>query len=116
MMGQVIPPVPFQPQHQPDGGYINMGVRHPSSTGYPTGPPQSQHPRQLQQQQQQQTRHLDTDSLPNAIQVMEDNKRTRSGSFVTNLKGKVPPLVTTPYVTEDRGNAGPRFIRSSMYR
>ena len=30
--------------------------------------------------------------------------------------GLVPPLVTTPFVTRDQGNAGPRFIRSSMYR
>lgn len=124
MMGQVYPPsggappMPFQPQQQPGGGYDNMGVRYPSSPGYPPGPPQPQHPQQMhpQQQQQQQARRLDPDQMPSAIQVMEDDKRTRSGPFVTNLKGQVPPLVTTPYVTEDHGNAGPRFIRSSMYR
>ena len=103
---------PFQ--QQPGGGYDNMGGRYPSSPGYPPGPPQ---PPQLHPQQpQQQARRLDPDQMPSAIQVMEDDKRTRSGPFVTNLKGQVPPLVTTPYVTEDHGNAGPRFIRSSMYR
>jgi len=131
MMGQVYPPAggagqfapgvpaampPFQSQQQqqPSSGYDSMGVRYPSSPGYPPGPPQ---PPQLHpQQQQQQARRLDPDQMPSAIQVMEDDKRTRSGPFVTNLKGQVPPLVTTPYVTEDHGNAGPRYIRSSMYR
>ena len=47
---------------------------------------------------------------------MEDDKRVRSGPFPTSAKGLVPPLVTTNYVTQDQGNAGPRFIRSSMYR
>lgn len=46
---------------------------------------------------------------------MEDDKRTRSGPFATGQKGLVPPLVTTPFITQDQGNAGPRFIRSSMY-
>jgi protein transport protein SEC24 len=27
----------------------------------------------------------------------------------------VPPLVTTKFVTQDQGNTGPRFLRSSMY-
>lgn len=39
----------------------------------------------------------------------------RGGVFVTNQKGQVPPLVTTKFVTQDQGNASPRYIRSTMY-
>lgn len=39
----------------------------------------------------------------------------RSGVFVTNQKGLVPPLVTTDFVVQDQGNASPRYIRSTMY-
>lgn len=34
---------------------------------------------------------------------------------MTNQAGLVPPLVTTKYVTQDQGQTGPRFLRSSMY-
>lgn len=94
-----------------------MGSRYPASPSYPSGmagpiPGPSAQPMPSQQQ----ARRLDPDQMPSAIQVMEDDKRTRSGPFATNQKGLVPPLVTTPYITQDQGNAGPRFIRSSMYR
>ena len=46
---------------------------------------------------------------------MSENQRATSGTFVTNQPGLVPPLVTTEYITQDQGNSGPRFIRSSMY-
>lgn len=49
------------------------------------------------------------------MQVMEDDMKTRSGVFYTNVKGLVPPLVTTDFVVQDQGNASPRFIRSTMY-
>lgn len=106
-------PMPFQQQP----GFDSMGSRYPTSPSYPPGmagpiPGPSAQPMPSQQQ----ARRLDPDQMPSAIQVMEDDKRTRSGPFATNQKGLVPPLVTTPYVTQDQGNAGPRFIRSSMYR
>lgn len=44
-----------------------------------------------------------------------DDQKTRSGIFYTNQKGLVPPLVSTNFITQDQGNAGPRFIRSTMY-
>ena len=65
--------------------------------------------------QPQQARRLDPDQMPSPIQVMQDDQRTRSGVFVTNQKGLVPPLVTTKFVTHDQGNASPRYIRSTMY-
>jgi len=46
---------------------------------------------------------------------MQDDQRNRSGVFYTNQKGLAPPLVTTNFITQDQGNASPRYIRSSMY-
>ncbi|XP_043483184.1 protein transport protein Sec24C-like [Leptopilina heterotoma] len=66
-------------------------------------------------QQQQQARRLDPDHMPSPIQVIQDDRNTRSGSFITNQKGLVPPLVTTNFTVQDQGNASPRFVRSTMY-
>lgn len=46
---------------------------------------------------------------------MAENQHSSSGIFVTNQPGLLPPLVTTKYITQDQGNTGPRFMRSSMY-
>lgn len=46
---------------------------------------------------------------------MQDDQNTRGGVFVTNQRGLVPPLVTTNFITQDQGNASPRYIRSTMY-
>merc|ERR1719225_2032824 len=65
---------------------------------------------------QPQRKALDPDSMPNPIQVMADDKAVHNtGEFITNEKGKVPPLVTTPFLTRDQGNSGPRMMRSTMY-
>lgn len=53
--------------------------------------------------------------MPSPIQVIEDDRRNRSGPFQANQKGLVPPLVTTQFTTQDQGYANPRFLRSSMY-
>lgn len=111
------PPMPFQQQQQQQPGFDNMGSRYPASPSYPPGmggpiPGPNAQPMPPQQQ----ARRLDPDQMPSAIQVMEDDRRTRSGPFATNQKGLVPPLVTTSYITQDQGNAGPRFVRSTMYR
>merc|ERR1719154_707631 len=78
---------------------------YPGAGGYPGGG-----------MQQPRKQGLDPDSMPNPIQVMADDKTNHpTGEFVTNEKGKVPPLVTTPFLTQDQGNAGPRFMRATMY-
>merc|ERR1719435_551679 len=65
---------------------------------------------------QPQRKALDPDSMPNPIQVMADDKAAHNtGEFITNEKGKVPPLVTTPFLTRDQGNSGPRLMRATMY-
>lgn len=46
---------------------------------------------------------------------MAENQRAMTGPFVTSQPGLVPPLVTTKSITQDQGNSGPRFIRSTMY-
>ncbi|CAO1356003.1 unnamed protein product [Diamesa hyperborea] len=60
-------------------------------------------------------RRLDPDQMPNPIQVMAENQRTAGGAFSTAPVGQVPPLVTTKFITQDQGNSGPRFMRSTMY-
>lgn len=56
-------------------------------------------------------RRLDPDQMPNPIQVMVENQRNCSGTFVTNQPGLVPPLVTTKFITQEEGNSNPRYLR-----
>lgn len=37
------------------------------------------------------------------IQVIQDDRNNRSGTFSTAGKGMVPPLVTTQFITSDQG-------------
>lgn len=53
--------------------------------------------------------------MPSPLQVIEEDRRARSGEFNTGPRGALPPLVTTKFVVRDGGNASPRFIRSTMY-
>merc|ERR1740131_681433 len=65
---------------------------------------------------QPQRKALDPDSMPNPIQVMADDKAAHNtGEFITNEKGKVPPLVTTPFLTQDQGHCAPSMMRATMY-
>uniref|UniRef100_A0A8D0C813 SEC24 homolog D, COPII coat complex component n=1 Tax=Scleropages formosus TaxID=113540 RepID=A0A8D0C813_SCLFO len=53
---------------------------------------------------------------PLQTQVIEDDQTKRGGQvYATNLRGQVPPLVTTDFVVQDQGNASPRFIRCTTY-
>merc|ERR1719410_1831793 len=92
-MGSGMPPQPgMGPGGYPGGGYPGGGMQQPQKKG------------------------LDPDSMPNPIQVMADDRAAHpSGLFVTNEKGKMPPLVTTNFMTMDQGNSGPRLMRSTMY-
>lgn len=36
---------------------------------------------------------------------MADDQQNRGGIFVTNEKGLVPPLVTTDFIVDDKGNS-----------
>jgi len=86
-------------------GGPGMGGPGMGGPGYPGG-----------MQQGQQRQGLNPDNMPNPIQVMKEDRTSHGGAeFCTNEKGKVPPLVTTPFLTRDQGNAGPRLIRSTMY-
>ncbi|CAH1990450.1 unnamed protein product [Acanthoscelides obtectus] len=112
---------PPGPGYPPMPGQGPMGGQQgpPGPMGGPQGPMGGYPPQQggymQQQQQQQQARRLDPDQMPSPIQVTQDDQQTRSGVFVTNQTGLVPPLVTTNFVVQDQGNASPRFIRSTMY-
>ena len=87
------PPQP-QPPQQPGAGfdYNGMSSRYQATPGYQPSPGYSQPgggmPGQPPlSQPQQQARRLDPDQMPSAIQVMEEDKRTRSCDFATNAKG-----------------------------
>uniref|UniRef100_A0A914Z9F9 Protein transport protein Sec24C n=1 Tax=Panagrolaimus superbus TaxID=310955 RepID=A0A914Z9F9_9BILA len=59
---------------------------------------------------------LDPNSLPSAIQVIEDDRQTRTGVFPTGYPtAEHPPLVSTDFVANDYGNSNPKFMRSSFY-
>ncbi|XP_076459281.1 protein transport protein Sec24C-like [Babylonia areolata] len=93
------PPAPgSQPGFAPQPGYPMSQPRAPGPAAQP-----------------QQPRRLDPEHMPSPIQVIEDDRRNRSGPFQANQKGLVPPLVTTQFVTQDQGYANPSFMRSTMY-
>ncbi|GBP12210.1 Protein transport protein Sec24C [Eumeta japonica] len=109
------PPLPNQPgfhqNYQPQQGQY-PGAQPPFPAQQPNYPGQ-QYPGY--QQPQQAMKRLDPDQMPTPIQVMSDDQQSRGGIFVTNERGLVPPLVTTDFIVDDKGNASPRYIRSSMY-
>lgn len=44
--------------------------------------------------------------LINQIQVIENDKASRGGqTYATNIRGQVPPLVTTDCIIQDQGNS-----------
>ncbi|XP_071455652.1 protein transport protein Sec24C [Hetaerina americana] len=102
-----------QPQLGPQQPGMHSGGQMPPMPHGSMGmQPRPMHP---VQQPQQQARRLDPDHMPSPIQVMQEDQRIHTGIFYTDQKGQVPPLVTTKFVTQDQGNASPRFIRATMY-
>ncbi|KAL7043785.1 hypothetical protein ACKWTF_001663 [Chironomus riparius] len=105
------PGMPAQPPFQSPGANRNinqppqMGYQQQQQPGYPTSPMQAAAPQ----------KRLDPDQMPNPIQVMAENQRACGGVFSTLQIGQVPPLVTTQFISQDQGNSGPRFMRSTMY-
>ncbi|XP_050101018.1 protein transport protein Sec24C isoform X1 [Anopheles aquasalis] len=99
-----MPPMPQQHQHQ----------QHQQPHGYPPAPGGGHYPG-VGAPSPPQAKRLDPESMPNPIQLMAENQESCGGIFATNTPGHVPPLVATRFVTQDQGNAGPRFVRSSMY-
>ncbi|MEE6461698.1 hypothetical protein FKM82_001378 [Ascaphus truei] len=90
----------------------NYGAQLPGSPmsypgSFPGSQPQMSGPPQ---------KKLDPDSIPSPIQVIDNDKISRAGQvYTTNVRGQVPPLITTECVIQDQGNASPRFIRCTTY-
>uniref|UniRef100_A0A672J719 SEC24 homolog D, COPII coat complex component n=1 Tax=Salarias fasciatus TaxID=181472 RepID=A0A672J719_SALFA len=100
------PGYPQQPGNCSFGGQLagpqpGMPGAFPGAPGAMAGPPQKK---------------LDPDSIPSPIQVIQDDQVKQGGQvFSTNIRGQVPPLVTTDFTAQDQGNASPRFIRCTTY-
>ncbi|XP_022110679.1 protein transport protein Sec24C-like isoform X2 [Acanthaster planci] len=93
-------------------GRVQPGMGPPGMTQPGMGPPGMGQPGMAQPPQ----KRLDPDQMPSVIQVIEDDKRNRGNQqFITNVRGQVPPLVTTDFQVVDQGNCSPRFMRSTMY-
>ncbi|KAH0615945.1 hypothetical protein JD844_026615 [Phrynosoma platyrhinos] len=107
---QQLPSEPLGPGFPPQ--YGNYGPPMPGAQlSYPGGLPSG--PTQLAGPQQ---RKLDPDSIPSPIQVIENDKVSRRDQiYATNIRGQVPPLVTTDCVIQDQGNASPRYLRCTTY-
>ncbi|XP_062305714.1 protein transport protein Sec24D [Osmerus eperlanus] len=97
---------PGYPQQGQFGG--QMPGPQPGFPGaFPSGPAPMAAPPQ---------KKLDPDSIPSTTQVIEDDQAKRGGQlYTTNVRGQVPPLVTTNFTVQDQGNASPRFMRCTTY-
>ncbi|KAK9524686.1 hypothetical protein VZT92_017057 [Zoarces viviparus] len=98
---------PGYPQQAGQFGGLMTGPQPGMPGGFPgapgglAGPPQKK---------------LDPDSIPSITQVIEDDQVKRGGQvYSTNVRGQVPPLVTTDFTVQDQGNASPRFMRCTTY-
>ncbi|XP_063716362.1 protein transport protein Sec24C-like isoform X3 [Symsagittifera roscoffensis] len=100
------PPMPNQMNNMAPSGGMEHSMTQPHS---PPGPPQ----------QPQQRNRLDPDMMPSPINVLADDQRARGDeTFETGSRmqpGGVPPLCTTKFVSADRGNCRPQFLRSTLY-
>ncbi|XP_069834551.1 protein transport protein Sec24D [Dendropsophus ebraccatus] len=109
---------PFQPQMPGQPSSFGYPPQNQNSFG-PPGPPMP-YPGAMPGSQQQMSgppqKKLDPDSIPSPIQVIDNDKISRAGQvYTTNVRGQVPPLVTTDCTIQDQGNATPRYIRCTTY-
>ncbi|KAM9835406.1 protein transport protein Sec24D isoform X2 [Syngnathus typhle] len=103
------PPGPAGPPGYPQQGGPFMG-------GHMAGPQPGGFPGGLGPQPGPPQKKLDLDSIPSTTQVIEDDQARHGGQvFSTNVRGQVPPLVTTNFTVQDQGHASPRFIRCTTY-
>ncbi|XP_037116537.1 protein transport protein Sec24D [Syngnathus acus] len=103
------PPGPAGPPGYPQQGGPFMG-------GHMAGPQPGGFPGGLGPQPGPPQKKLDLDSIPSTTQVIEDDQARHGGQvFSTNIRGQVPPLVTTNFTVQDQGHASPRFIRCTTY-
>ncbi|KFP52396.1 Protein transport protein Sec24D, partial [Cathartes aura] len=101
------PPGPGYHPPQANYGPQMAGSQLSYPGAFPGGPAQLPGPQQ---------KKLDPDSIPSPIQVIENDKASRGGQiYATNIRGQVPPLVTTDCVIQDQGHASPRYIRCTTY-
>ncbi|XP_060102849.1 protein transport protein Sec24D [Heteronotia binoei] len=107
---QQLPNQPSGPGFPPQYGNFAppmAGAQFSYPSGLPSGPAQLAGPQQ---------KKLDPDSIPSPIQVIENDKVSRGGQiYATNIRGQVPPLVTTDCVIQDQGHASPCYIRCTAY-
>ncbi|KAG9480264.1 hypothetical protein GDO78_011982 [Eleutherodactylus coqui] len=109
---------PFQSQMP--GQPPNFGYPPQNSCGAQLPGPPMPYPGAFPGSQQQMSgppqKKLDPDSIPSPIQVIDNDKVSRGGQvYTTNVRGQVPPLVTTEFTVQDQGNASPRYIRCTTY-
>ncbi|XP_060879413.1 protein transport protein Sec24D-like [Metopolophium dirhodum] len=111
------PQQPQQPVYsqQQNGFHPQQPGYPPQQPGYPTQQPGFNQGTPAYMGQPAPSRRLDPDQMPSPVQVIQDDQLSKSGLFLTNQRGLVPPLVTTDFTVQDSGNASPRLIRSTMY-
>ncbi|EFO19073.1 Sec23/Sec24 trunk domain-containing protein [Loa loa] len=89
-------------------GTGSTGTAEPSMRGEIIGPPAAG----LYQQKPR----LDPNLMPSVVQVIEEDRSTRSGTFPTGYPtAEHPPLTSTEFIAQDQGICSPKFMRSTLY-
>ncbi|VDK78260.1 unnamed protein product [Litomosoides sigmodontis] len=89
-------------------GTGSIGSAGPSMHGEIMGPPATG----LYQQKPR----LDPNLMPSVVQVIEEDRSTKSGTFPTGYPtAEHPPLTSTEFIAQDQGICSPKFMRSTLY-
>uniref|UniRef100_A0AAF5RT43 Sec23/Sec24 trunk domain-containing protein n=2 Tax=Wuchereria bancrofti TaxID=6293 RepID=A0AAF5RT43_WUCBA len=87
---------------------VGAGMTRPTMHGETVGPPAAG----LYQQKPR----LDPNLMPSVVQVIEEDRSTRSGTFPTGYPtAEHPPLTSTEFIAQDQGICNPKFMRSTLY-